>query len=995
DAANGNYTLDAASLAVDSSQNTEQDRFDFRNFKATLGIPASPIVAPDRDIFGQLRVDSNAGPGGGGAEIFKDRGATDRSDSENPVAILLNPVDNDSQDRDPAATIVLRNDPILENFTILLSDATGVDSLTVDDPNDPAISAQAIRIEENGVPLVQNVDYVVGYNELTGILLLTPTSTLWNQTSVFTIELDNTLIADRVGNRLRPNQTDGSTRFTVVMPEAPLDYGDAPDSYQTRLADDGARHAFAVLNSPQLGTIADREDDGQPSVDADGDDLSGNDDEGGLPVGEFVGTVTTEGIFVSDPTGSTSDPGSVIAFLNRNDAAGSVIPITALGDGVVDGWIDFNADGDFNDSGEHVVQGVAVTDGVNMVTVITPDTATLGQTYARFRISPNGVDGPNGLAIGGEVEDYRVGIFHVDEPVVNPDSYEVAEDQVLTVDGSAGRLSLFDNDVLPDGQPNSEFVRSQYTIDGTLVSGSTDTFRTANGTVRIDDPVAGLFTYTPDPDFYGDDSFRYLVTTQQNGSVAYASTATIRVTPVNDAPGVSNEFLRTIEDIDEEDLVNGGFVITAADLLANAVPDADPMTALVPQDESNQQVFVQSITTVVNGNSATLDASNPTAEIDTIRGGKLSATFDIDGNIVSLLYRPARDFNSENLPPMLGDFLDDEFIFTVTDDGISLPVDGAPATAATPLTAQATAFIRVTPQNDAPVLETDDVAIASADYVDFYTNLGLTPVVPTEDQTLVIPSEFLLQNDHQGPLLAADERAEFSGNDGPLRIIDVSLVDPTLGQSISVDPITGEITFVPADDVFGEVFFTYTVEDQGIDQAAPLDAMGDPAPKLPAPLTTTITARIFLEPVNDVPVAVEREFNVDEVVETRAPDPPVAPAQIVISRDALLNGTGDVLNPGVVALASDVTLAAPYDESNQNLEVSAITVEGVTATSNATLITASGGTLEVEFDANGFLIQAIYTPPVDYNSNTPFFVPEDTFTYTIVDDGAHEFPVGS
>ena len=272
DASNGNYILESGSLAVDSSQNTEQDRLNYLNFKTEIGLPASPIFAPDRDIYGQLRVDSNAGLGGGGSAIFKDRGATDRADTDAPYAVLLNPVDNDAlgEDTDPTTTIVRVTDPLLENFTILLGDGpgpnspfegTGVDNQTVDDPNDPNISARAITISRNREFLEEGVDYNVGYNELTGVLLLTPLSTLWEPTGVYTIELDNTLIADRVGNRLRPNQTDGSTQFTVIMPQVEIDFGDADPSYATLIAEDGPRHAIIDGATPRLGEFVDGEFD--------------------------------------------------------------------------------------------------------------------------------------------------------------------------------------------------------------------------------------------------------------------------------------------------------------------------------------------------------------------------------------------------------------------------------------------------------------------------------------------------------------------------------------------------------------------------------------------------------------------------------------------------------------------------------------------------------------------------------------------------------------
>ena len=109
--------------------------------------------------------------------------------------------------------------------------------------------------------LEQSVDYTVGYNELTGVLLLTPLSTLWEQNAVYRITLDNTLIADRVGNFLRPNQDDGTTQFTIIMPDVELDYGDAPASYQTVLIDDGPRHSITDEATPRLGRHVDGEED--------------------------------------------------------------------------------------------------------------------------------------------------------------------------------------------------------------------------------------------------------------------------------------------------------------------------------------------------------------------------------------------------------------------------------------------------------------------------------------------------------------------------------------------------------------------------------------------------------------------------------------------------------------------------------------------------------------------------------------------------------------
>ncbi len=1001
----GNYYLETGSTAIDSSKNTEQDRLNFLNFKTEIGIPASPINAPDRDVYGQLRIDSNTSPGGGGSQIFKDRGAVDRADKDAPYAVLLNPIDNGLGDTDPADTVVHLADPLLEDFTILLGDGpnpnapfegTGVDGLTVIDPNDPTVSQRAVMVFQNGVLLEQDVDYKLGYNELDGILLLTPLSTLWEQSSVYTIMLDNTQIKDRAGRNLRSNQTDGSTKFFIIIPDVDIDYGDAPNSYRTLLASNGPRHIISTSDTPRLGILADGEDDGQPAMPmmpADNDDMTDDDDEDGLIVGSFVGmTATTEGLFLADTVAmdeTTMEPSEVIAYLNPNDLAGSVIPVTVTGDGILDGWIDFNADGDFLDANERVLTKVSVGDGVNMLRVFTPSGATAGLTYARFRISTDGSNDSFGLAIDGEVEDYRVNVVDADAPILMDDPYSVVEDETLTVDGMT--LSIFDNDTLP----MQEFVHSLYRIDSVdapLVMGTTDTYKTANGTVQIVDAATGAFTYNPDPDYYGPDSFRYAVSTQRNEGpiadmVATYATVSITVTPDNDEPGVTDVNLRTIEDIQEENLVDGGFLIDASVLLAGASGDGDVMTTLVPQDESGQMIFVQSISTF----DGTLDAmSVPGAELATVRGGTISAVFDVDDNLVSVLYKPAKDFNSENLPMMVGDFLDDEFEFTVVDDGISPPVPATdPPNPVDPKTATATAFIRVTPQNDPPALEADTVSLANPDYVNFFAP-GAVPMAsqPTEDETLLIPAAFLLSNDEEGPVGTDDERTQFNGNDGPMQIIGAFVNNPFFGTITDVDSASGDITFVPADDIFGEVIFTYIVTDRGIDQAAPLGSL-----KELAPLQSTITATIFLDPVNDVPVAVDRQFDVAEIVETRPPVGTEATITITPS-DLLIGSTSDLLNPTVDATASDITLAAPYNEDNQALEINSVTVEGITLNGSAdgTLTTASGGQIAFDFEM-GLLVTATYTPPVDYNSNFP--VSADTFTYTIVDDGTHEFPVGT
>ncbi len=179
-----------------------------------------------------------------------------------------------------------------------------------------------------------------------------------------------------------------------------LDFGDAPDSYGTTLAFDGARHVLSIgqtANTPllKLGSTVDVELNGQPSTGADGDDLNllfggpvppAPDDEDGvtLPASVAAGETFTVSI--------------------------SVMEDSANVDGRLSAWIDWNRDGDFEDAGEQIAADVAVVNGGNSLIVTAPVDAVSGLTYARFRLSSDRGLSPTGEASDGEVEDYTITI---------------------------------------------------------------------------------------------------------------------------------------------------------------------------------------------------------------------------------------------------------------------------------------------------------------------------------------------------------------------------------------------------------------------------------------------------------------------------------------------------------------------------------------------------------------------------------------------------------
>ena len=177
------------------------------------------------------------------------------------------------------------------------------------------------------------------------------------------------------------NQRIATTGFETETLET-ADFGDAPDSYRTLEASDGPRHG--ANGALFLGASWDAEPDGLPGASADGD---GADDDGV--------------VFTSD-------------ILVEPDLTWGSLSLTASDSGLVSAWIDFNADGDFDDADERILTDSAVVAGVNPKVFSSPAEVVPGATYARFRFSSAGALGPGGPGADGEVEDYRVTIRPVD-----------------------------------------------------------------------------------------------------------------------------------------------------------------------------------------------------------------------------------------------------------------------------------------------------------------------------------------------------------------------------------------------------------------------------------------------------------------------------------------------------------------------------------------------------------------------------------------------------
>ena len=144
-----------------------------------------------------------------------------------------------------------------------------------------------------------------------------------------------------------------------------------------------------------------------------------------------------------------------------------------------------------------------------------------------------------------------------DAPTLGDDNYATDEDAVLTVNAAAGLLA---NDADVDGD----------SLTAVLVAGPT------NGSLTLNPD--GSFEYTPNPGFYGSDSFSYLA---NDGTVDSASAnVALTVNRVNQLPVSLDDYYQVDEDTP--------LVVGVAGILGNdSDGDADPLTAVLQSGPSH------------------------------------------------------------------------------------------------------------------------------------------------------------------------------------------------------------------------------------------------------------------------------------------------------------------------------------------------------------------------------------------------------------------------
>ncbi len=242
-----------------------------------------------------------------------------------------------------------------------------------------------------------------------------------------------------------------------------LDFGDLPAAYNLSTeAGNGARHELPQTGSITLGTVIDGETNGFESATALGDDGDGTDDEDGVTVsGDWL-----------------------------DGAAGGAVQIVVTGgSGYLSAWIDWDGNSQFTDSGDQVLNMVAVSAGTQTNTFDIPvGTIPVSGTYtnfARFRLWTNSTPAltTTGLVLNGEVEDHQLVFTGAAPPVV---ASHTPNTNALNI-AAGTNIAVTFSENMDAGTVDAD----SFNVDGTISGPVTGSFSVVGGVVTLD-PATNL-----------------------------------------------------------------------------------------------------------------------------------------------------------------------------------------------------------------------------------------------------------------------------------------------------------------------------------------------------------------------------------------------------------------------------------------------------------------------------------------------------------------------
>jgi large repetitive protein len=575
----------------------------------------------------------------------------------------------------------------------------------------------------------------------------------------------------------------------------------------------------------------------------------------------------------------------------------------------------------------------------------TPDADFYGTDSFTYIIS----DGHGGT----DLANVQVTINPVNDlPTATSDSYSIAEDGILSVPALNGVLAN-DSDVDQDGLSVVSYTQA------------------AHGVVAMSPD--GTFSYTPNPNYNGTDSFTYVISDGNGGT----STATVNVTvaSVNDAPVAVNDTVSTAEDtpitinvkgndtdVDGDTLTvqsvtqgtKGAVSIVSGQVLYT--PNAnyngtDSFTYIISDGNGGTSTATVNVTvTPVNDAPVAVNDTVSTAEDTPITINVKGNDTDVDGDILTVqsvtqgtkgtvsivsgqvLYTPNANYNGT-----------DSFTYTISDG------NGGTSTA--------TVNVTVTPVNDAPVAVNDTVSTA-------------------EDTPITI---------------------NVKGNDTDVDGDTLTVQSVTQGAKGTVSIVSGQVLYTPNANYNGTDSFTYVISDgNGGTSTATVNVTVTPVNDAPVAVNDTVTT------AEDTPITINAKGNdtdvdgdtltVQSVTQGAKGTVSIVSGQVLYTPNANYNGTDSFTyvisdeNGGTSTATVNVTIT-PVNDAPVAVNDAATTAEDTPITINVkgndtdvdedtlTVQSVTQGTKGTVSIVSG---QVLYTPNANYNGT-------DSFTYTISD----------
>ena len=528
----------------------------------------------------------------------------------------------------------------------------------------------------------------------------------------------------------------------------------------------------------------------------------------------------------------------------------------------------------------------------------------------------------------------------------------------------------------------------------------------ANGTVEVDDPATGAFTYTPDPGFNGSDTFTFLVNDGEADSGT--ATATLDVSSVNDAPTFSPGADQTVlEDagaqsvawatsIDDGDDGTQALTFTVTNdnnalFATQPAIAADGTLSYTPADDANGSATV-SVSLSDDGGTGSVGAdtsgtSQFTISVNPVNDGP---SFNASGN------QPVdEDSGPQTVPWATGisvgpaDEAAQTVTFNVSNNNTTLfavqpAIDGSGVltfTAALDKNGTATVSVSLT----------DDGGTADGGVDTSATQTFDITINGVNDAPVVDPVQLTINEDGSatGTLTVTDA-------DGDTEFTYSVSSPPSNGTAVFSESSLGLFTYTPNTDFNGDDQFTVIVTDLSGDGGS-------------ATVTVTITAQ------NDAPVAFSQSITTNEdtaaAVALTAVDVEGDPLILTVV-DGPTNGTLSGTEPDLVYTPTEnyfggdsFTFTAndgEFDSAVGTVTISVVEVnDPPVAVPDTVVVDQNSGTnlldllvndIDVEFDpftvvavgqpTNG--VTAVVGGAVTYAPNVNYFG-GDTFQYTISD----------